>query len=210
MNITSRIQRDEAAFRVGTLEELTLATGSKRPVPPDTWQPSMRSLLLTWRTGIEVSRFWAALESLRVDFHAGDNCRWLGEAGTLREFELHSRKQAGSLDGIEAAVALQSLRVINYALSGTAPLRPLSQLRVVSLLSAPPGPPHQLIDLADLADAPLEAIWVSDAAHLHGIATLAAHSRLRDVRLIRCRLSPSDHAVLADLPHQNRVTLIDC
>lgn len=179
-------------------------------MPPDTWQPSMRSLLLTWRPGIEVSRFWAALESLRADFHAGDNCRWLGEAEALRDFELHSRRQAGSLDGIEAAVALQSLRVINYALFDTAPLRPLCQLREMRLFSAPPGPPHQLIDLADVTDAPLELIWVSDAVHLHGIATLAAHSRLRNVRLTRCPLSPSDRAALADLPRRVRVTLIDC
>lgn len=142
LNVTSRVQRDEAAFRVDTLETLTLATGSRRTVPPDTWQPSMRSVLLTWRPGIEAGRFWPALESLRVDFHAGDDCRWVGEARALRQFELHARRQAGSLDGIEAAVALQGLRVINYALSDTAPLRPLSQLREMRLLSRPPGPPN--------------------------------------------------------------------
>lgn len=210
LNITSRIQRDEAAFRVLTLEKLVLATGSRRPVLPETRQTAMRQLLLTWRKNLDLAVHWPAVEWFRLDFHPGEDLRWMGQAEDLRHLDLWGRRQRGCLEGIQGCSSLSTLIMTNFAVDATSPMSELTKLRKVRLGSRPPGPPHRLVDLQDLASAALEELWVSDAQVLRGVHTLAGHQRLREVHFTHCPLSEADRRVLAGLPRRVQVRLIDC
>jgi hypothetical protein len=212
LEVSSRMSNDVAAFEVDTLERLTLVTGSRRPIPGSIRQPAMRSLCLTARPGLDdVAAAWPTLERLRLDFYSGTDLRFLGNAGSLRELEIWGRRQSGVLDGIEAGASLRRLKMANLAVEDSAPLAALQgELIELKLLSAPPGPSHGRISFADLQDAPLQKIWISQASTLLDLEALASLNRLRELRLLHCRLDDTDRAALTALPGRVQVELVDC
>lgn len=209
LKVSAKVRRDDAAFRVETLEELVLATGSRNAIPQEAVQPRLARLVMSWRPGLKVSRHWPALRALRVD-HRTEDCTFLGEASKLISLHLEGRRRPGTLQGIEACPQLQSLKSVAYPIASTEPLGRLQNLRQVRLLSLPPSEAHGTIDLLDLAHAPLEELWLSGCRDLRGLETLSIHEGLRAVRIMNQELSPGNRAALGALPTRLRVSLVDC
>jgi hypothetical protein len=205
-NVRAQVQQDLAAFMVPSLEELTLATGSKRKVP-DTTQDELRRLVVTNRPGLEVAAHWPALESLRIGSWRGDDLRFLERASQLRSFYSEGRRQSGTLEGIEECQSLRELVSVNYSISQTRPLRELEMLSEVRLMAAPPTRPHGIVDLVDLVGPELKKLWISNASGFQNTDALTGAEKLREVRLIKCNLAESDMLVLGALPNRVRVDI---
>jgi len=205
--LRARVSNDLDAFRVVTLEDLTLVTGSRRVVPKVV-QPSMRNLCLTDRPGISAVR-WPALESLRIGMWRGRDLEFVRGAEQLRTVRLEGRRQHGSLTGIEECVALEEFVSIDYSIETTKPLAGLTRLRQVSLMAAPPASPHGEISFADLAGANLQKIWVSNAVALRDVGALDSLPHLRELRLVECRLTDRDMKTLGRLRDGVDVKVID-
>jgi hypothetical protein len=206
-SVRARVQQDLAAFMVSSLEELALATGSKRKIP-DTTQAELRRLVVMNRPGLEVAAHWPVLESLRIGSWRGDDLRFLRGASELRSFYAEGRRQSGALEGIEECLSLRELVSVNYSISQTRPLRELQLLSEVRLMAAPPAKPHGIIDLVDLAGPELKKLWISNASGFRNTGALAGAEKLREVRLIKCNLTESDMLVLGALPNRVRVDIV--
>lgn len=203
-NVRAQVHQDLAAFMVASLEELVLATGSRRKIP-DTTQAELRHLVVTDRPGLEVAARWPALESLRIGSWRGGDLHFLVGASELRSFCSEGRRQSGTLEGIEDCLSLQELVSVNYSISRTTPLRDLEMLSEVRLMAAPPTRPHSIIDVADLAGPELKKLWISNASGFRNTEALAGAEKLREVRLIKCNLTDADMLILDALPNRVRV-----
>lgn len=198
LDVLAKVTDDLDAFRIGTLEELTLATGSRRKVP-EVIQERLRALCLTDRPGIAVRDKWPILERFRLGAWRGSDLELLRGAEYLSSVHLEGRRQEGTLAGIDGCVSLTEFTSINYAVEDSAPLRHLGGLRTVKLMAAPPGPPHRRILFSDLAGDKLEKIWISNADELIDVGVLRSLPRLREVRLIHCRIGKADLRTLDSL-----------
>ncbi|MFC9689121.1 hypothetical protein ACFTSF_11315 [Kribbella sp. NPDC056951] len=207
LDVLAKVKDDLDAFRIGTLEALTLATGSRGKVP-QVIQEQLRALCLTDRPGIAVRDKWPILERLRLGAWRGSDLELLRGAEHLSSVHLEGRRQEGTLAGIDGCVSLTEFTSINYSVEDSAPLRNLAELRTVKLMSAPPGPPHRRILLSDLAGGKLEKIWISNADELVDVGVLHSLPQLREVRLIHCRLREADQRALDSLSAVN-VKVID-
>jgi hypothetical protein len=207
--VHARIAHDTAAFACPTLESLTLVTASRRRIPDGTHQPAMRTLMLSWRPGLDVGTYWPALQWLRMPQHEGD-CRWLGRCPELGHLQLEGRRKPSTLEGLEACPQLHTLRTVNFPVRDTTPLSGLTKLQDVRLLSRRPAPPHQLIDLRDLEHAPLRSLWLSSPLVLRGLENLGRHERLGDARVTDHVWSDAERAIIATLPkHMEKKLLKD-
>jgi hypothetical protein len=203
-NVRAQVRQDLAAFMVASLEELVLATGSRRKIP-DTPRAELRRLVVTDRPGLEVAVHWPVLESLRIGSWRGGDLRFLVGAGELKSFYSEGRRQSGTLEGIEDCLRLQEFVSVNYSIGRTRPLRELEMLSEIRLMAAPPTRPHSIIDVADLAGPELEKLWISNASGFRNADALMGAEKLREVRLIKCNLTTSDMLVLGALPNRVRV-----
>jgi len=207
-SVRSRIKNDLAAFKVPTLEELTLATGSRLPVPEEI-QPVLRKLVLTDRPGLGVADHWPALESLRLGTWRGDNLHTLDEARNIVNLYVEGRRQSGVLDGLQSCQRIEYLVSVNYSIRDTAPLRDLKVLSEVRLMAAPPAEPHGRVDFSDLLSSHLKKLWISNASRIWHAEALLEMPMLREIRLVGCRLAPTDHRVLQSLPTRVLVQIVE-
>lgn len=207
LSVRARVRNDLAAFRVPTLQGLSLATGCKLRLP-EVIQPSLRDLVLTDRPGLEIDAHWPSLSSLRIGQWRGSNFQFLGNSRNLARLYVEGRKQRGDLGGIENCGSLAELISVNYPIRDTAPLRDLEMLSEVRLMTAPPASPHGQIDIADLSGPYLQRMWVSNAPELLNLEALLECPRLLELRFVKCRLSDSDRRLLGSLPARVKVTII--
>jgi hypothetical protein len=206
-SLSARVKDDLGAFHVETMEELTLVTGSRTPVP-NVVQPNLRSLCITDRPGVAVREKWPSLRSLRIGTWRGVDCRFVSGAESLEDLHLEGMRQAGSIDGIESCRMLKRVTSVNYSVRETAPLRPLSGLTEVKLLAARPTPPHEDVDLADVGGPNVHKVWISNAQSIHGIDALGAARQLRELRLIDCVISETGEDELVRLPKHVSVQIV--
>lgn len=207
-HLRARLSNDLAVFGVDTLEELALATGSRRVVPKVV-QPALRRLILTDRPGIDVARKWPMLEEIRVGRWRGSDLRMVCGAERLSVVRVEGRRQTGSLAGVESCRSVTDFMSVDYTLTDTAPLRSLVSLRDVRLLAAQPAAPHRRVSFADLAGPDVVRIWISNAADLQDLEAPAAMPRLRELRIIECPISARDNEILHALPDRIRVERVD-
>ncbi len=205
---TGRLTQDLTAFELESLEDLTLVTGSKLPVP-NTPQTNLVRLVATDRPGLVVSPRWSNLLSLRIGGWRGHDLFGLDRAARLTHLHLEARRQKGSIEGIQRCASLESLVLVNYSIASAAPLRGLHSLTEIKLLAAEPTSAHDLIDLSALAAPKLSKIWISNAAILQNIDSLKWHSSLRELRLIGCRLSDSDMTSISSPPRRVTVQIVN-
>jgi hypothetical protein len=203
---TGRLRDDRAVFQIESMEDLTLVTGSKLPVP-DASQPRLSNLVLVDRPGLNISQRWPNLSRLRVGRWKGSDLQILDGASNLKDVELEGRRQSGSLDGIQKCASLESLRLVNYSIGDSRPLEGLHSLSEVKLLAAKPTPPHEAIDLAALRSPTLSKIWIMNAAHLHNVESLKNLPSLREFHLIDCHLSAEDMTAISSLPRRLNVQI---
>ncbi|WP_433920731.1 hypothetical protein OIE50_50375 [Streptomyces canus] len=207
-NLRAKISDDLDAFRVDTLEDLSLVTGSRRKIP-NAVLSNLRSLCLTDRPGIEVASRFPRLERLRVGAWKGSDLEMIREGKHLVSVYLEGRRQAGSLAGIESCTAVEEFVSINYSITDSLPLRSLGGLREVKLLAASPTAPHGIIRFSDIASSSLGKVWISNASVLEGFEILKELPRLREVRLIECRLGGTELQELNTLSRRVDVRVID-
>jgi len=207
-NVRTRISDDLDAFRCETMEDLTLVTGSRRKIP-EVVQPNLRSLCLTDRPGLEVGSRWPALEGLRIGAWRGVSLQGLRCTGSLTRMHLEGRRQKGTVEGIESCSSLAEFTAINYSVEDTAPLGNLSGLCEVKLLAASPTPSHGRVSFADIASPELSKVWISNARDLVEFQALRSFPKLREVRLIECRIDEFGMEQLSSLPSSVDVRLID-
>lgn len=207
LTVNAMVADDAAAFALPILENLVLATGSRRRVPSGTKQPRMRRLMLGVRPGIDVATYWPNVEWLRLP-QAGEDCHWLGNCAQLRHLQLEGRRRVGTLEGVENCPNLQTLRSSNYPLCDVAPLSSLAQLQDVRLISRRPGPPHKRVDLCAFEQSSLRRLWLSTAQILNGLESLARHDRLVEVRILDHVWSSAERAAIADLPRPLQTALL--
>jgi hypothetical protein len=208
LNYTGKVTDDLDAFRVDTLEDLTLVTGARRKLP-DVTQPHLRRLCLTDRPGLEVAARWPALAALRLGTWRGTDLELLAGAKDLSKVHIEGRRQAGSLAGIDSCPAVETLIMINYSVRDTTSLRGLRRLTEARLMATRPTPPHHLVDLSDLAGPSLATLWISNAGEIRGVEALAGPAGLRQVRLLECRLRAEARQILAELPRRVTVEVLD-
>jgi hypothetical protein len=206
-SLRSKLRRDLAAFHIDTLEDLTLVTGSRLPVP-NAVQPELRRLCVTDRPGLEIDPRWPMLEWFRLGTWRGTDCQILSGAERLATVHIEGRRQSGTLEGIEECQSLENLTTINYSIGDTAPLRALNNLVEVKLLAAHPTPSHGRVDVSDVAGGSLSKLWIANAPALSGIESLSENPMLREVRLIDCGLAESDQRVLDALPKWVEVRIV--
>jgi hypothetical protein len=206
LSVQGRVKNDVAAFLIGSLEELSLVTGSRVRLP-EAVQPALRNLVMANRPGIEVASRWPALESFRVGMWRGSDLQMLSGARKLVRFYAEGRRQAGSLEGIEGCRSIEQIIMVDYSICGTAPLRGLSMLSELRMLAAPPAGPHQDIDISDIADSRIRTLWISNAPVLRHMDALLEMRFLRNVRLIKCHLEAADRQVLDSLSARAKVEI---
>lgn len=207
-SLTSSLKRDTAAFEIETLRKLTLVTGSKAAVAMVP-QAAMETVCLTHRPGLDIGGKWPSIKWLRIGMWLGADYSLLANAGVLEELRVEARRQAGSLEGLEALSRLRVLRTVNYSIGSLAPLAGLTQLEEVRLMAAHPCPPHGRFDLSALRSPMLRSLWVSNCAEFLHLEVLGQLPRLREVRFVECRLSQADRRLLAMLPPSVSVQLVD-
>jgi len=207
-SFTGKVQDDSSAFRVLSLEELSLVTGSKARLP-EVLQPRLRRVAMIDRPDINVNSRWPAVASLRMGEWKGRDLRVLSGASELTEVYLEGRRQQGTLEGVESCVSLKSLTVVNYSVLNADPLRSLKALSTVKLLAAEPTPTHGKIDLSVLAGSRIEKLWVSNAAGFLNLDSLTDTQSMREMRIIGSRLSESDMRTLSAFPKWIRVQIVD-
>lgn len=208
LEVRGKVADDLAAFRHVELEELTLATGSRRRVP-EVVRPRLKALCVTDRPGVEVAQRWPNLERIRIGGWRGADLGQVAGAQRLNRVYLEAKRQRGTLRGLETCTALTELISINYAVEDTAPLSGLHNLREVRLMAASPTPSHSRVSFADLAGPELTKIWISNARNLLDFDALRSLPRLRELRLIGCALRGSDAELLKSLPASRDVRIID-
>ncbi|WAL63836.1 hypothetical protein ORV05_22935 [Amycolatopsis cynarae] len=64
----------------------------------------------------------------------------------------------------------------------------------------PPTVPHEVVRFSDLAAPGMERIWIANALRIEDFAVLKELPRLREIRLINCRLRENDLRELRALP----------
>ncbi len=188
-SLERRFDPDTEAFLVDTLEELSLVTGSRRPVP-EIVQPNMVRLCLTDRPGIDLATRWPGLEEFRLGGWRGSDLRMLEGAGRLRLLHVEGRNHRSSLDGVENC-DLEVVEVLSTSFADLRPLSGMSSLRELKLMGSVKNG-HGVLDLSALASSSLEKVWISNAAEVAGLAHIAESSTLRDVRLIKCGVMESE------------------
>ncbi|XVV00550.1 hypothetical protein ACQPW3_24305 [Actinosynnema sp. CA-248983] len=197
-----RFRDDTHAFLVESLEELSLVTGSSRPVP-EVVRPNLVRLCLTHRPGIFVAARWPNLAELRLGGWRDEDLGVLAGAAKLRVLHVEGKNQRASLHGIEDG-DLEVLEVLSAGLPDLSPLAGMSSLRELKLMG-PPKNVHGVLDVSVLASAPLVKVWMSNAAGVTGLPHLARNPALREVRLINCGVGESE--VREALPPRVRVTV---
>lgn len=205
-SINARVKDDTEAFRIETMEELALFTGSRLTVP-DVVQPELSSLWTLNRPGLAVAQHWPSLERLRVGLWKDADLRLVANGSHLTSVYLEGGGQAGTLEGVESCHRLEKLTIIDCGIRDTAPLRSLDNLVEVKLMAARPAVPHARINLADICNGRLERLRIVRAAKVEGLELLAGCRRVKEVTLVDCDLSASDQAVLAALPIARRVAV---
>lgn len=206
-SFTGKLRDDLSAFRIESLEDLTLVTGSKLAVPAAI-HSRLRRLVLTDRPGLIVKSRWPGLLALRVGEWKASDLQMLDAADKVTHVYLEARRQRGALDGVEACASLESLIIINYSVANAEPLRGLDSLSELKLLAAKPTPPHETIDLSMLTSPQLAKIWISNAGRLLKLDSLAHLSSMRELRLIGCRLSDADMRAISALPKRIDVQIV--
>jgi hypothetical protein len=195
LSLNVKMKNDIDAFKVQSLEDLTLVTGCRLPVP-ETVQPNLRTLCLTSRPKIDVAAHWPGLQRFRVGNWRESNLQILMNAGSLAELNLECRRQSGSLVGIENCTSLRSLQTVDYSILETTPLKELRLLADLKLLAARPTGPHEKIDISDLTKSNLAKLWISNARQILNLELLEGIQTLREVRLIGCQLSDPQKSFL--------------
>ncbi|MFF4573524.1 hypothetical protein [Streptomyces sp. NPDC001410] len=208
LSLTARVSDDLEAFRIEGLEDLTLVTGSRRRVP-ETVQPRLRALCLTDRPGVDVASRFPRLERLRVGTWRGTDLEMICGAEHLTSVYLEGRRQTGTLAGAESCPAVEEFVSINYSVADSLPLRSLNGLREVKLLAASPTAPHGIIRFSDIASPNLVKVWISNPTVLEGFDILKELPRLREVRLVECRLSDAELQALNSLSGKVDVRIVD-
>jgi len=207
LRVQARVRNDASAFLLTSLEELSLVTGSKVPMPGAV-QPALRNLVMAYRPGIEVASRWPGLESFRVGMWRDADLQMLSGARKLARFYAEGRRQAGSLEGIEGCISVEQIIIVDYSITSTAPLSALNILSELRMMAAPPAPAHENINLADLPNSRLRKLWISNASRLDHVEALVEMPLLRDLRLIGCRLEDADRSVLDMLSARAKVDVL--
>ncbi|MFE4703572.1 hypothetical protein ACFRIC_41625 [Streptomyces sp. NPDC056738] len=207
LNLRVKISQDLDVFQINTLEDLSLLTGSRRKIP-NVVLPQLRSLCLTDRPGIEMANQFPQLEHFQIGTWKGSDLEMVRGGGCLKSLYLEGRRQAGTLAGIETCPAVEEIMSVNYSIADSSPLRPLDRLREVKLLAASPAAPHGIIRFSDIASSDLAKVWISNAPVLQDVDALRELPRLREVRLIECRLGRDDLQELKTLPGRVDVRII--
>jgi len=208
LEVRGKVPDDLVAFRHEELEELTLATGSRRRVP-EVVRPQLKALCLADRPGVEVAQRWPNLERIRIGGWRGIDLGQVVGAARLSRVYLEGRRQQGTLRGVETCTSLTELISINYSIEDTAPLTGLDNLREVRLMAASPTPSHGRVSFADLAGPDLRRIWISNARNLLDFDALRSLPRLRELRLIECAVGAPDAELLTSLPASVDIRIID-
>ena len=208
LSIDAKVLDDRQAFRLETLEELVLITGSRR-AGPESLQPNLKSLLVMDRPGLSVSTNWPQLERIRIGSWKGRDLRIFEGADSLKHVRLEGSRQQGSLIGIDSCRNLIEFESVNYSVVDTTPFVNSNSLASVSLMAASPTPPHEEVDFEDFASAPVERIWISNAMRLNGVRSLGSSVRLRNLRLVECNVDASMLQILQSLPTAINVEVLD-
>ncbi|MDP9794279.1 hypothetical protein J2S43_002791 [Catenuloplanes nepalensis] len=203
--LEQRLRRDTEAFTIDTLEELSLVTGARAPVP-EVVQPHLTRLTLTDRDGIDVAIRWPRLRDLQLGQWRAPDCQRLAGAKSLTGIRLDGRGQQATLHGIEDCADLETLETQRVSVNGIDPLTGLSRLREVRLMTSKDRP-HGGLDLAALASSRIERVWISHAVRLTSLATLGAIPSLSEVRLIGCSFDERDLAELRSLAPRAEVSI---
>jgi len=86
-SLNAKVKNDIAAFKIPSLEHLSLVTGSRLRVPEEI-QPLLLRLVMTDRPGVDVQTHWPALESLRLGAWKGTDLQLLNGTLNLRHFRV--------------------------------------------------------------------------------------------------------------------------
>jgi hypothetical protein len=202
--VEHRLRRDVDAFYVDTLEELSLVTGSRLPVP-EMIQSNLTRLTLTSREGISASR-WPNLKVLRLGGWRGSDFRMLDGASELTHLHLEGRNQSTSLEGIEGCKKLEQVEALRMSFEDIRPLSGVASIRELQLMAAPNNR-HGVIDFSVVASSSLEKAWISNASAIANVRHLAGMNSVREIRLIDCDISEEEKIHFGQLPSYVRVDI---
>jgi hypothetical protein len=74
LRVQVRVKDDRSAFLIPSLEEFSLVTGSRVRLP-DAVQPSLRNLVMAYRSAIELVSRWPQLQSFRLTLDRSNQMR---------------------------------------------------------------------------------------------------------------------------------------
>ncbi|SKC82772.1 hypothetical protein SAMN04324258_4454 [Krasilnikoviella flava] len=199
---------DTAAFRLKELEELTLTTGSRAPIP-EVLQKNVTSAAVESGRFASLASLWPNLTWLRM-FGPWPHADLVPLSGLreLRHLELDGGGARRSIEGIETCVRLEEMRLVRWSLVDSGPLRELSHLRDVRLMAMHPTPEHLRISLLDVASPVIESLAIGHAPSVHDLEDgLAAMPAVRNLKFRETPFSSAQTAFLGSLPRSVNVAV---
>lgn len=173
VEVSGPVADDTPVFDVPALEDLTILTGSKKPLRLEAL-PLLRRLAVHHRPGLEGVASLPGLTSLFVGRWQGPDLAFLGDKPKLESLRLEGRRKLrASLDGIERAPHLDELMVLDVRIESIEPLRGLTNLREIHLTGVPGMEEGEPWDLTVLTGKPrLEWFHAASQGSAHTLAPL--------------------------------------
>jgi hypothetical protein len=207
IEIVGKVEDDTSAFLFPELEELALATKSRRSIPE--WFPAQKTLkrlLINHRPGIDAIREMSMLRALTIYLWVGPDLGFLGPKPSLEELVVEGTRNLASLVGVESCHNLVEVEMSDIRVNSLAPLRNLRELRRIWLLGSRRIRDQSRLDLSDLEQlANLEELRLTEGGMVRSLRPLLALPRLRDVRLRGTTVEDGDLSPLEQLRSTTRV-----